>query len=598
VALSAKLPPRQRAVVLANNAQLRAQFGEARRILEGLVAEDSNDVEALAALTGLEMFDPILVSVPGGQRPRGSYNRAARFAKRVAQLDPSRHAMFGLLAQIHAAAGVPGANPTIGVDRAPSSFPDLMQLLQQRERLRVYMSVLGDSIMLIPAESVAVIPKDSLKSMQKRARGVARSWGERWLAVASDEAAPHQLMAELYAFDNEYPAALRQLAAAESIGVQTPAWSAPARRLVYLAKSGDLTVASGLADSLTTAGFFANPNSFVAGSDAATWAFALHLLRTRIANARTLLEQSIAVRRMFIERTRSPEFFGFVSLMGNEDPEDEPRISRAFRGRQLDSVLAHVADFAASEQLGPWLPMILTMLAEVADTTKRRTADLIKAADALAPSGRATLAFQLASNAVASDSTLEPRAAAFEWYRTGAEALNVTRLATQSRFHPASANVSAQQATFEWRVDDKEPFTRNRAETPPGRVEYRWDVVLDVNGRYYRLVANAPVKAAGAAAVSGTLSDILLPTGPRSVQTGALDASGAMKDTTRLQSVALRTEITPGALRMIVTDPGVVAALRSARPAQAWLRFRPCVTPVGTVGKDQCVDERVTVSYP
>jgi len=49
-------------------------------------------------------------------------------------------------------------------------------------------------------------------------------------------------------------------------------------------------------------------------------------------------------------------------------------------------------------------------------------------------------------------------------------------------------------------------------------------------------------------------------------------------------------------LRMIVTDRGVLDALRRARPAQARFRFRPCARPVG--GAEQCVDERVTIGYP
>lgn len=597
VKLSAKLPMRQREIVLANDAKFRAQFSETRRILEALVATDSNDVEALEALAGLEMFDPILVPVPGGERPRGSFNQAARFAKRVAQLDPSRHSMFGLLSAIYAGAGVPGSNPAFGVDRAPSSFPDLIQLLQQREHLRIFFAVMRDSIVLVPAESLSAIPKDSLKAMRRRARGVARSWGERWLTSAADQAAPHQLMAELYALDAEYPSALRELAAAESIGVQTPAWSAPARRLVYTGKSGDLAVAGRLADSLTNAGFFANANNAVSAGDASAWAFALHLLRARLASAGTLLQQGTALRKVFSPGAPAPEFTAFMMLLGNQDPEDEPGIPRAFRERQLDTMLKHLDEFVASD-VGPWLPMLLPMFAEAIDKTKLRSAGLLKAADAQASKGRAALAFQIASNVVARDTTLEPDAAAYAWYRSGAEALNATRLATQSRMHPASASVGADRAVFEWRVDDTTSFTRSRAETPAGRGEYRWEVTLELNGRYYRLAASGAAKSPSATPASGTLNDILPLTANRGVNTGALNASGVMTDTTRLQGVALRTEFAPGVLRMVVTDKAVIDALRKARPAQARFRFLPCVSPVGAIGKDQCVDERVSISYP
>ena len=596
VALSGKLPPRQRGLVLANNAQFRAQFSESRRILEGLLKEDSTDVEALTLLAALETFDPILVGVPGGKRPRGSPNAAARHAKRAVQLDPSRHAMFALLASLFAQAGVPGSSPLIGVDREPTGFPDLMQMLQQRERVRVYWTVLRDSLVLVPAESLALIPKDGLRGMRKAARGVARTWAEQWLSVAPDQAAPHQLMSALLMYDADYAGALRELEAAESIGVETPTWSTPARRLVVLAKSGDITGAGRLADSLTAAGFFANPNNVVASGDASVWAFALHILRARVAAANTVYQQAVA-SRLVVSRGGSPEHGAFVSLMGNEDPDEQPGISRAFRDAQLDSVLTHLAAFADSPGLGQWLPMMLPMLAQVADTTRRRVASLLPAADALATKGKAALAFQLANNAVAADSTLEPRAAAFPWYRSAAEALNAVKLSTQSRFTPATARVSAQEAVFEWRVDDAAPFTRNRAETPPGRGEYRWDVTVELDQRYYRLSAGGSSKVPTSPPVSGPLGDILSPTANRSVSTGATGAGGVLTDTTRLQGVALRTEIVPGALRMIVTDTGVVNTLRRSRPGLAQFRFEPCVVPAGTVGQKQCVAARIPITY-
>ena len=55
--------------------------------------------------------------------------------------------------------------------------------------------------------------------------------------AAAGQAAPYQLMSELYALDGEYPAALRTLAKAESLGVHNPNWNPPARRLLFLAKS-------------------------------------------------------------------------------------------------------------------------------------------------------------------------------------------------------------------------------------------------------------------------------------------------------------------------------------------------------------------------
>ena len=597
-ALSSKLPPRHRQLVLAINATFHAQFAETRRNLDALLAADSSDLEALQQMVGLEMFDPILVNVPGGQRPRGSLNRAARIAKQVAELDPSRSQMFGVLASIYANAGVPGESPALGISRVPASFPDLMQGLRQRENVRIYGYVLRDTIALVPAESLSAIPKDSLKAMQRQARAVARSWAERWVSVAPGEAAPHQLVSELYAIDREFPAALRALAKAESIGVQTPAWSPPARRLFFSAKSGDLAMAGRLSDSLTTTGFFANPTNAMVNGDTHAWAFALQLLANHTAQAATLLEQATALMKMINPAGATPGYTAFGRLMGSEDPEQEPGMSRAFRARQLDSALAHIREYTASERLAPWMPLFLPMLAEAADSAHPRAADLLKAADVLATAGRTPLAVHLAINAVRTDSTLEPAAAERPWYRAGAEALNAIRLATQSRFHAGAATVGATEAVFEWKVDDAAPFMWNRPETPAGRGEYRWEVTLETGDRYMMLVASASAREAGAAVGSGTLANILTPSAFRAVVNGSLGANGVKKDTTQLQGVALRTEMPAGSLRLIVTDPGVLAQLRKSRPAQASFKFAPCVKPVGVVGKEQCMDEKVTISYP
>ena len=597
-ALATKLPPRDRDLVLAGDATMHAQFGDARRLLEALVASDSNDVEALSALIGLEMFDPILVDVPGGQRPRGDLNRAARLAKRTAQLDPTRHAMFGLLASLYASAGVPGSQPTLGVDRVPTSFADLIQLVQQREHRRIYAALFGDSIFLVPVESLTMIPKDSIKSMQRAARAAARGWGERWLSVAPPKvAAPYALMAELFALDNDYPGALGALAKAESLGVQTPTWSTPARRLFYSAKAGNLLAASRLADSLSSVGFFANPNNMMTNGDAGAWAFALQLRAGRMAGAGTLLDQRIALQRMITPSAPTPELMGLGAMMGNENPDDEPAIPRSVRAAQLDTLLAHVTDAAAVPQLRPLIPILLPMLAEIADTTKRRIAELLNAADVLATAGQARLAFELASNAVVSDSMLEAKAAKFPWYRAGAEPYNTVKRAAGERFLPRSAAIAADRAVFEWTVADSAPFTRNRVETPIGRSEYRWEVSLVADNRNYRMVVATPQRSPSGTPASGTLGDIVGPSAQRFVTTGVVTA-GIQKDTTALQAVVLRTELAPGVLRMIVTDHAVLVELRRTKPTEAQFRFLPCVRPIGSTGKLECKEGTVRITYP
>jgi TolB-like protein/tetratricopeptide (TPR) repeat protein len=601
VTLSAKLPARQRQLVLGSDATFRAQFSEARKAFEGLVATDSTDIEALSALLGLESFDPVLVSVPGGQRPRQSPNRAARIAKRITQLDPQRSSMYGFLAQLYGQAGVPGVTPTLGVDKETSSFPELLQLVRQPEHRRLYYPVVRDSFELVPAESLSFIPKDSVKASRKRARETALAWADRWIQNAPDVAAARQLAAELHAYDDNYPAALAALAKAESLGIATPNWVPAARRLYYYGKAGDFTAATRLADSLTTAGMFANPNAQLINGESMSWAFALHLFNGRAANAATLLDQATQGRRaMTPPGGPPPEQISVMALMGNGDPDDEPRIPRSMRIAQFDTIIAHLRDFTAPERLGLWLPQIVGMLGEASDPKKPRFDGLLPAADALAATGArgAKIAFEIVSNAVSSDSTLEPSAARYGWYRSGAEAFNAAKRAAANRIHPGTATIAADRAVFEWRIDDTTAFRRNRPESPVGRGEYRWEITLEGADRYHRFNVSVPAKPAGAPEVTGTLSEILTANPGRGMVTGRMSPAGVQLDTTAVQSVAVQVETPPGLLRMIVSDKATIEAWRRTRPVAARFRFYPCVRPVGEVSASECVDQRITITYP
>src|SRR5438874_1547753 len=107
-ALSNRLPPRAASHVRALRSLLNADFTAARVELTGLVAQDSNDVDALEDLAGLEFLDPLLVATPAGERRRGSLNAATRLSRRVLDLDPTRHGAYqGVVAIYSLAAGQP-----------------------------------------------------------------------------------------------------------------------------------------------------------------------------------------------------------------------------------------------------------------------------------------------------------------------------------------------------------------------------------------------------------------------------------------------------------------------------------------------------------
>jgi len=591
LALSSRLPPRQRERIQVLDAGFRFQMTESRRRLEALVASDTNDAEALEDLAGFETYDPILVPVPGGQRPRGSWNAAARLAKRALDLDPSRHGLYAILALLYRKAGDASPDPVVATSREPQSLPDFYA---HREALRAFFPVYRDSFDLVPAESLSAFPRDSLEAWRQRSRAVARQWVERWLAVAPGEALPHMVSSRLLELDGEYEAALRAQLTADSMGVDIGSVAASeTRRMVLYAEAGRLADAARFADSLAGGRYFADPNHVVGAKDAAIpWSFALHLLADRIDRAEELLGQVDGLTHSM--GLLSPAIAAIVTarwLVGGDDPKQAPRIPAAVRSQVLDSALRHIESIAAAPRLGPWMPSLLRALAEATGAPRAKVGALLDAAGTLAASGRERPAFYLASNALTLDSTLESRVADAPWYRSGADTLAAIRLANLQRFHAGSASVSAERATFEWRVDGDSGFAWNRPEVPPGREEYRWTASVTSGGQILRIVVVRMPRQADSPVGTGTLAEVVAGGDvQRAVVAGPSDTSF-----TPISGAVVRGEAAPGVLRLIVDDARVVGMLRAQRPTEARLRFFPCVQlPTG----ERCADEQVTIGYP
>jgi len=151
---------------------------------------------------------------------------------------------------------------------------------------------------------------------------------------------------------------------------------------------------------------------------------------------------------------------------------------------------------------------------------------------------------------------------------------------------------------FEWKVDDSVPFTRNRAETPPNRLEYRWNVLINTTDRAFRVVAAADSRSPGAPPTEVTLSALLPANARRAFSIGRPRANGEQTALVFQPAVALTTEIAPGVLRLIVTDKSALDYLRNAKPAEALFRFEPCIRPVGSTATLQCGDVKVPITYP
>jgi TolB-like protein len=417
-ALAPKLPPQSRVRVRAVYAFLLGQVGASRAILERLVAQDSTDVDALEALADLEYLDMIMVGPPGHERLRGSLNASARLSKRVLDLDPTRRNRYLVLAQTYDLAGgdLPGIIP--GFRHEGTSLQDMMS----SQTPRIFLPVLRDSFEVTPAESTGSWPPDSIARWHQNARDIARAWVNRWLVATPGEAEAYRALARIEELDGLIPEALRALATADSLGIETRWEAVPARRMVLLAKLGRLAEARLLADSLLRAGYFNSltplPTLKLEGP---VWAFQLFLLAGDVAGAEFLLT---GLRRGTIEGLTADSglaliFAGGILSGAGFRPYFLIEVPPALRLQALDSALAHLPRTTPSSLLARALPQLLRLSAQAADPAVR--ADLAaRALDAAFGIAGATpdgipVARQLAAFAVGADSGLAARAAAAPW---------------------------------------------------------------------------------------------------------------------------------------------------------------------------------------
>jgi TolB-like protein len=416
--LAPRLPPESRERVRAVYAFFQGQLGASRAILERLVARDSADVDALEGLADLEYLDMMLVGAPGHERPRGSLNAAARISKRVLDLDPARRNRYLVLAQTYDLAGGDLPGIVLGFRREGTSLEDMMS----GQVPRVFMPVLRDSFELAPAESTGVWPPDSVARWHQNARDIARAWVNRWLVASPADAEAHRTLARIEELDGHIPEALRQLATADSLGLETEWEAVPARRMVLLARLGRLAEARRLADSLLRAGYFDSvtpmPSLKLEGP---VWAFQLCLLGGDVAGAEALLngQRRGVVTILGADSVMAMVFAGGILSGAGFRPYILIEVPAALRLEALDSALAGLPRAAPSSLLARVMPQLLRLSAQSADPSARSRL-AVHALDAAFSLAGATpdavpLARQLAAFAVATDSSLAARAATGPW---------------------------------------------------------------------------------------------------------------------------------------------------------------------------------------
>lgn len=366
VQLGSRLPPADRDVAVALNAIFEAQFTAARRTLERLVAADSNDLNALGLLSLLEWSDPILVPVGAGERPRGSLNRTNHFAQRVLELDPGGHGAFIPLVASHllAAGDLPGF--VVGVRREAGSF----QATLFQGTARLFVPILRDSFELVPVESLATLPAESVAAARRRALDGARSWADRWLTVGPAEGEAHATAARVMERQGDLERALRELAIADSLGVEAGLTVVGARRLALLGKLGRYAAAHLVADGLWTGGLFTRLFPLPTDqTEALAWTFNLFLMRGDFARADSALGfMAAAVQRLGILSDSAFAAATAVALLAGSPvrPIWQLELPAAFRADVMDSLWARRAELPSDSRLGRALPTLQRLAAAAA----------------------------------------------------------------------------------------------------------------------------------------------------------------------------------------------------------------------------------------
>jgi TolB-like protein len=416
-ALAARLPLDRRDRGRAVFGILLGHLSESRAILERLLARDSGDADALEALADLEYLDMVLVTVGGHERPRGSLNAAARLSKRVLDLDPARRNRYLVLAQVYDMAGgdLPGILPGFRDEGA-----SLVEMVRTQAP-QIFVPVLRDSFELVRAEVARTLPADSVVAWQQKARDIARAWVGRWLMASPGDAEAHRTLARIEELDGHIPAALRSLATAESLGVETEWEAVPARRMVLYAKLGRVAEARHLADSLAAASYFEAiapiPTLKLEGP---VWAFQLFLLGGDFASASALLSglRSGLAMGMGADTATATALAGVI-LSGAGSVAFRIVVPMAFRVEALDSALASVGRATPSNLAARALPQLLRLAAPGAEPPARTrlAARALDAAFTLVARDPAAipLARQLAAFAVQTDGGLAARAASAPW---------------------------------------------------------------------------------------------------------------------------------------------------------------------------------------
>ena len=348
LALADHFAPSERELFLGVDAIFSGRLTAAREILDARIARDSNDLRAVSWLSFLEYADGILVTLPGGgERRRGSVNENLRLARRVLAMDPARHDAFvPIMGQYLLAAGAfPGIQP--GWRRETGNLVRLFTSAPAR----VFVPLLMDSIVMVPAESLFAIAPDALVAARRRALDSAVAVSNRWLAVGPTEGTARHMAAEVAVMTGEYERALEQLRIADSFGNELGVLDSRLLRMSILARLGryDAARRSIESDAARKRISMDVGLAFLDEGMAASWAFNLHVMAGDTVNANDLLGMRTRFVRGMLPDSAMARGIALTMLAGDRMPPLwQVELPLGFRMDVLDSARARALGSAGS----------------------------------------------------------------------------------------------------------------------------------------------------------------------------------------------------------------------------------------------------------
>jgi hypothetical protein len=255
-------------------------------------------------------------------------------------LDPARHdAFLPIMGQYLLAAGAfPAVLP--GWRRETGSLLHLMTTVPAR----AFVPLWRDSIVLVPAESLAMMPADAIVAARRRALDSAVAISNRWLVVGPNEGVARHIAAEVAVVAGEYDRALVQLQLADSLGSEFGALDSRLLRMSILSRLGrydEARAAVASDNAWRRISLDLGIAAFLEEGTAAVWAFNLLLMTGDIGRAGDLLDGRTRAVRGLVPDSAMARALAVTMLSGERlPPLWQIELPLAFRMDVLDSAYA------------------------------------------------------------------------------------------------------------------------------------------------------------------------------------------------------------------------------------------------------------------